>query len=286
MTKLLKQYGDCIGPLSFPMKDQAARELEKMLDTGEYSPLTIQKSVTESILEGERSDVSIISDASPDREGELIDPATLDFTEFRNNPIVAFNHRYDLPPVGKSLWQKHITNSNTWKAKTQYFSRPENHPQESEWFPDSIFHLVQNGGMKGKSVGGAVKWREPTQEDADKFRFSLNDVNRISEKAIVYEYSCCPLAMNKNAVVEAVTQKSIQLGDEIIQHSFPEIWELVLKARKDEKPEELTATFCKTFDDYQAERKEELKKKMSDFELSVPNFLNEVIARELGRVEI
>ena len=164
----IKTFGDCSGPLDFPMSTEDARELEKKLDSGEWSPIRIQKSnAFESVLVGERSEISIISDESLDRDGEIIDPQSINFKKFQGNPIVAWNHNYEIPPLGKSLWQKLCT-GGIWKAKTQYASRPESLPKDSSWFPDSVFHLIKSGTLNAKSIGGAVKWREVTKEDIDK----------------------------------------------------------------------------------------------------------------------
>ena len=62
MAKFHKAYGNCSGPLDFPMQDTEARELEQMLESGDWSPFKLQKGESlESILDGERSDVSVIN---------------------------------------------------------------------------------------------------------------------------------------------------------------------------------------------------------------------------------
>ena len=119
----LKEYGTCQGPLDFPMQDEDARELEKKLESGEYSPIKLTKSEFEYFHEGERADVSIINDASIDKDKEIVDPDSLDFKNFRKNPLVTYNHNYDAAPVGKSIWQKKV--GGVWKAKTVYTDRPQ-----------------------------------------------------------------------------------------------------------------------------------------------------------------
>src|SRR5262249_56337187 len=103
----LKQYGDTEGPLGFPMSDKAARELDALLRTlpeRDYKHAIVEKATTE-LSPGERADVSWISTESADRQGEIVLAGGLDDTPFKHNPIVTLAHRYDLAPIGRSLWR-------------------------------------------------------------------------------------------------------------------------------------------------------------------------------------
>lgn len=281
-----KIYGDCIGPLDFPMSDEGARDLEKKLDSGEYAPFRfIKNNAFESFNAGERADISVISDASLDKDGEVIDPDSLNFSQFQKNPVVAFNHRYDLPPVGKSMWQKKTATG--WKAKTRYLDRPKEHPSEESWLPDTLFHLVKSGSMKGKSIGGAVKMRQPTQDDANRLGFDLNKCKAISDSVEVWEYSVCPIGANHNSVVEAISKSQICIEKSILQSEMPEVYEAVKKYLTSEISEEemLEAGAFKTLNEFNSDNVVALKNIETELIGRLPGIVDQAYKRIMGIVE-
>lgn len=281
MSTLHKAFGQTLGPLGFPVTDTEARELEKHLESGEWEKFALSKSDSfESLLPGERSDISVITDPSVDRVGDVVDPDSLDFAKYQKNPVVAWDHNYEMAPIGKSLWQKKLA-GGIWKAKTQYLERPTSLPEKTEWVPDTIFSMMQQGSLKGKSVGGAVKWREPTQEDADRLKFDLKSCKRISEKAIVYEYSVCAQACNPKAMVEQISKGYFQLGN--LAKSFPEVVELLEKAEKQDAP--IIIDSFKSSDQLKYEQQLELKKRINIMILESDNLIDDILKRKMGRVE-
>jgi len=220
--------GMATSPLNTPLKDEDAREIEKLLDTGEYSPFRHFVAKSEGFFPGERSDISVISDDSVDSDKEVFVPNTLKFDRFQKNPIVAYGHNYKIAPIGRSLWQKQI--NGQWKAKTQYASKPSDYPVDKEWFPDSIFHMVKEGFLPGKSIGGVAKFREPTAEDFTK-NVHWTGAKRITTDVQVFEYSVVSLQSNKNAIVQAVAKGLVFFPDEVLS-DFPELEDFI-KSKKD-----------------------------------------------------
>lgn len=284
MADFNKAFGTCTGPLSFPMTDEDARDLEKKLESGEYSPFRLQKAdAFEGLFEGERSDISIITDASIDKEGDVVDAETIDFKTFeKNGSVVAFNHNYNIPPIGKALWFKKCT-GNVHKAKTQYTSRPDTHPKDAVWFPDSIFHMIKAKTLNGKSLGGAVKWGQPTQEDADRLGFDLNKANRISKKAIVFEYSVCPIAMNNNAIVEAISKSAFTIPEDILSTDFPEVYLALQELQKNSPNIPFIKSFTSASDFIKAKQAEQ-KQKVADLKKEIPSMVNDSLSRLMGKV--
>lgn len=279
-----KSFGTCIGPLDFPMSDEGARDLETKLESGEYSPFRFAKSdAYESFSENERSDISVITDGSIDKEGEVIDPDSIDFTEFRKNPVVAFNHNYDLPPVGKSIWQKK-TNVG-WKAKTQFNSRPKEHPEKEAWFPDTLFHMIKSGSMRGKSIGGAMKMRQPTQEDADRLGFELSKCKRISEKIEIWEYSVCPIGVNNNAIVQAISKSEINLSEDFIKNEMPEVFEALKKFLPNKVEEVLEAGNFRTLNEFNREQQIAINEVEARLIGQMPSYIDQAYKRLMGLVE-
>jgi hypothetical protein len=211
MPDFLKQYGDTEGPLGFPMSDKAARELDALLRTlpdRDYRRAVVEKATTE-LSPGERADVSWISTESQDRQGEIVLAGGMDDTHFKHNPIVTLGHRYDLAPIGRSLWRRKVRDGQMRgiKAKTQYPPRPADWPDDV-WAPDAAFGLVQTGLMTGKSIGFlTLKAHAPNDHEIAQ-KPLLKDVSRIVDEWLLLEYACTWLPVNQDAVVEAVSKGS------------------------------------------------------------------------------
>ena len=96
MSKTLKAWGaDTLGPLNSPMTDEFAKKQEELLETGEYTHVTLAKPNSfEAFIERERADISIITDESIDKEGDVVTSKSIDFETlgFRKNPVVSYNH--------------------------------------------------------------------------------------------------------------------------------------------------------------------------------------------------
>ena len=219
MPEFLKAYYDTEGPFGIPMRDRQAQALDALVKDlprePPYEPhLAVVEKGPSELLPGERADVSWISEESVDRQGEIVLAAGMDDSHFKLNPIVTMQHAYWMPPVGRSLWRKRVRDGALVgiKAKTQYPQRPDAWPADS-WPPDVAFALVQNGLLRGKSVGFLpTKARRPTEEEIQQSP-ALAKVSFIIEKWILLEYACVYLPAQQNAVVEAVS-KGMTLPEE------------------------------------------------------------------------
>ena len=189
------------GPLGFPDTSEQARQLEQDLITAEKEGLTYTKSVsysTPDLLQGERADISTISNETVDADKEVVSAKGLDFTAYRKNPAVYWDHDYSQPPVGRCAWVK--AQGEQWKAKTIYPSRVEG--QQGEFFPDTVWALVSQGVVNGKSIGFVgLEARAPTQQEID-LRPELAKAKRIITKSRVFEYSVCYNPANQDCLVE------------------------------------------------------------------------------------
>ena len=288
MTKLLKEWGaDTLGPLNTPLKDEFARKQEELLETGEYTHVTLAKSNSfEAFIERERADISVITDETIDKEGDVITSKSIDFDTlgFRKNPVVSYNHDYNIPPVGKSIWQKTV--GTVTKAKTQYISRPESLPESVEWFPDSIFHMIKSGVMRGKSLGGLIKYRASTQEDFDS-NPNWKGAKRIAERTLVFEYCVCPIGINSNAIVEMVSKSLITIPDDILYRDFSEIADKI-KAIHDDikiKNELPLIKSVVTLKQIKEERKDAIEEIINQCIKQTPSLIDATIKRAMGRVE-
>jgi len=286
MTKTLKSWGaDTFGPLNTPMSDEYAKKQEELLDTGEYTHVTLSKANSfEAFIEREKADISIITDESIDKEGDVIPSKSVDFDTlgFRKNPIVSYNHNYDIPPVGKSLWQK--SSGGVTRAKTQYISRPESLPENVEWFADSVYHMIKSGVLRGKSLGGLIKYRAPTQKDFDS-NPSWQGAKRIVEKYLIFEYSVVSIGANTHAIVEMISKSLISIPEDILNRDFGDIADEIKAIHEDIRIKD-TVLLIKnvvTLEQIKSERKQAIEKIISKCVSLTPDLIDDTIKRAMGR---
>ncbi len=187
------------------MPDTLAKSLDALLKTLPKECQSLRRKATTpdstEVVKGERADVSMVSVESVDREGDVVLAKGVDLTYFQKNPIVTFAHKYDELPVGKAQWIKSVPGGI--KAKTSYATRPDT--WEGSWLPDAILALIQQGILKGKSIGFLpTKIRQFTREET-KSRPDWTDATCV-ESCVLLEYACCALPVNQDALVEVVSK--------------------------------------------------------------------------------
>lgn len=205
----LADYGTTEGPLGLPCTEQQAFALDTLLKALPAADRVVTKAALPSALTtleiGERADVSWISTESIDRYGEIVLAKGLDDSHFKLNPLVPLGHNYWAPPVGKALWWKA---EETGKrkgivAKTHYPPMPESWTPGKAWQPDECFALIQSGLLAAKSIGFiALKKRDSTDDE----RAANPNLRLVVEKWLMLEYSVCPIGVNQEATVAAVSK--------------------------------------------------------------------------------
>jgi hypothetical protein len=212
---------NCEGPLGFPMTDAQARALDAILkslprDTAyAYRKAVVARPPTE-LNPGERSDVSWISTEVVDRQGEVVRARGMNDAQFAANPLVTLGHAYWLPPVGKSLWRKHVKDGDQKgiKAKTAYPARPAAWPEADPWPPDKVLALVQAGLLQGKSIGFLpLKVHAPGERELDEAGWQ--GCSLVIDEWLLLEYACVFLPANQNALVEAVSKGDLDLPPDL-----------------------------------------------------------------------
>lgn len=238
-----KAYGDCTGPFGFPMRTEDAYDAEQAIKNQpkevrdsfkttlmgrDGQPYVVEGYARRFVLakaiefnDGEHADVSIITTDSVDRDREVVLPRSLNFDQFRKNPVVPYSHDYSKPPVGRCQWVTMTTTAEGegWKAKTRYTPRPVSHPEAAEWFPDTIWQFVREGDMRGKSIGFIPRnLRTPTSSEI-LARPDWKNAARLIDGATVLEYSPCTLQANPDALVQAVAKarhKGMVISDDTL----------------------------------------------------------------------
>jgi len=210
MKNRQKQPGLVEGPLGFPMREESAREIDELLkaqpsgEEYEYRHLSVAADDVRTD-EDARTDTSFITTDALDRDREVVLPGGGDFAQFRKNPVVTFAHRYNELPVGRALWLKRDEQNGRAGilAKTQYAAKPDDWG-DAPWQPSAVWAWVQQGILKGKSIGFLpTQVRPPTEKDL-KARPDWANVGLIISKWLMLEYAVAPVPSNPDALVQSI----------------------------------------------------------------------------------
>lgn len=182
-------------------------ELSKGLPSGcEYRTKALHTDVQ--FEPGERAEVSILSANSVDNSNEVVLPQGIRLERFnKTNRPVYWNHDQTLPCVGNCQWIK--IHKNTLRGKTIYPERVNKTNNDSPFWLDSIWDLMQVGLARAKSIGfkPLKPLREPTHDELAehpewKGAGIWDDIELV-------EYSCVNVGCCDDAILEAINSKSI-----------------------------------------------------------------------------
>ncbi len=112
---------------------------------------------------------AIISSGQPDRHGEIVDQASWNLEEYKNNPVVLAFHDHYQPAIGKAL-EIFVNTEGMLEAVIQFAAK------EYE-FAATMFKLYAGGFMRAFSVG----FTSDNFEEANGFRILKNNT--------LYEFS-------------------------------------------------------------------------------------------------
>ncbi len=168
---------------------------------------TLAASLTKAEGEGVKVEATITTE-SIDRDGEVLVSQGMDASEFEANPVVFYNHDY-AQPIGR------ISDLRRGKGKVdatiEFAKRPADF--EGSYFPEFVESLVEQGIVKGISVGfvplpGGV--RRASKKDEDDYG---KTVRQVYSKWKLLEVSVAPLPANATALVSAVRKGVVNAND-------------------------------------------------------------------------
>ena len=177
-----------------------ARRIDAVLPTipNELRRLATKAATTTEVSGSERTDVSVITTSTPDRDREIVLASGIELDEYRANPIVLFSHNQDIP-CGRCLWIKPTESGLT--AKSHYPQRPAEYV--GEWNPDYVFSLILAEVLKGKSIGFLpLEIRDPEIEELQLYP----DLERVITRSLLVEYSVVSCPSNPRALIEAINK--------------------------------------------------------------------------------
>lgn len=147
-----------------------------------------------------RGFTAVINTDEVDSDGEVLIPDGMDATSFRG--AILWNHDSNRP-IGKQVGDFRRYKDRV-EAECEYAVRPATHPKDAEWFPDTVKALVEQGIVKGVSVGFMPLkggFRQARREDVAKYGPECHTVHH---RWRVIEWSPTPLNANPGAVIMAV----------------------------------------------------------------------------------
>lgn len=130
----------------------------------------------------------IASTASIDRQGDSIDQAGWDLTNFKSNPVLLWAHDYSSLPIGK-IWEIGV-NGNQLEAEFEFA------PEEANPKAAQIQKLYDGGFVNASSVGLIPKERN----------------GHVITKAELLELSLVPVPANQEALRLAISSKSVDVS--------------------------------------------------------------------------
>lgn len=134
-----------------------------------------------------------------DRDGEVLISQGMDASEYEKNPVVFYNHDY-AQPIGKISDIRR--GDGKIDATIQFAQRPEGF--EGSYFPEFVESLVEQGIVKGISVG-FVPLEGGTRRASSKDQSDYGDeVKTVFSKWKLLEVSVAPLPANGDALVQSV----------------------------------------------------------------------------------
>ena len=105
------------------------------------------------VEEGERAVVSLISTATQDRDGEILDPKGVDLTHYKKNPVVGYAHDIYGGMCSSPDPDKIIGKGKVYLEDDKLMGEITFEPVEINEFADKILKKVDFGTLRATSVG-------------------------------------------------------------------------------------------------------------------------------------
>jgi len=171
----------------------------------------VRKQVTEGINElGEREFDAVISNNSVDADGDILMPLGCDMSKFLKNPVVLFGHVHNQPPVGKIIALKVTEKEISARIKMAETA-----------FAEELWSLIKGGFIRAHSIGFTIKdavirGTKEFNEFIIKNHMQVTDnCNRIIKSFTLYEDSVVSIPSNSEALITAISTKSINISDKL-----------------------------------------------------------------------
>lgn len=148
---------------------------------------TFFKGLVSEVKENGIVSVAVATDASIDRDGEIVDPKGLDTQNFERNPVLLWAHDYRQEPIGKVLEIRKEGDRVLFQPQLAIDISPR---------AKMYFEMIKAGILSAFSIGFIPKeWSDRDNGSGGK--------NRVFTKSELLEISLVPVPANPNALVLA-----------------------------------------------------------------------------------
>jgi len=160
----------------------------------------------------EKTIIAEVTNTGMDFDNEVIYTQGIDLSVFSKIPTIYWNHNYSTPPVGKGLEISSSVDKMHMKIKIA-----------DTTFAQEIWKLLQGGFLKSCSIGFITKSKliKGTKEFTDFVKeksLSISDkVQTIVKECILIENSIVGMPCNSDALVTAISSKSLKVSDEVMK---------------------------------------------------------------------
>jgi len=237
----------------------------------------------------ERTVVALISTMDEDSDNDVIIPSGADLKRFTKNPVIHINHSYKVEDVvGKAVALS--VQEDGILAKIQFASTPK---------AEDCWNLVKNGYVSANSIGFLIK--EAYYAGTEEFKRFVkenkikvnNTCRRIISKFELLESSIVSIPANPEALMQAISAKSITLSEDTIKElDLPKVV-VIEKIVEPEAPKavEVVIEAPKAISEDISEVKEEVKtiiteKEVMEVQIEVKEVIPEVIPEVVPVVEV
>lgn len=139
-----------------------------------------------------------------DRDGEVVIAQGMNASEYLTNPVLFYNHDYNLP-VGRCLSLERRPTSIV--AEFKFAERPDDFV--GPFFPEFVASMVGQGIVRGVSIGYTAEnggIRRATPDDRKRWGDS---VHTVFNKWKLMEISVAPMQCNPGALISAVRKGAV-----------------------------------------------------------------------------
>lgn len=205
--------------LSRHQSDSTCKEFSSTLTIPQIK--TLMKKIGLKFKEGDENRIVPIrfTDASLDRDGEVILPKGVKLENFRNDPVILLQHNSRVFPIGRSLKTEFVKSEDSVIGHVFFFDDETDRTGVSE----NTFRMVEGGALRAASIGFRVirdKIRRATPKDVEAFGIVEDGI--IFEEVELMELSIVTIGSNPNSGVMDLKKSWIKDTNESVVNKFIE----------------------------------------------------------------
>jgi len=138
------------------------------------------------------------NDERPDGHGDVV-LQNWDFTDYLNNPLLCYNHRWDALPIGNCVaWEVVERTESDYSGPALKLLAVFATREQNEW-ADSCHRLVRARFLRAGSVGFVSRRVIDVKDAEERAALGLGRYGYVLDDNVLYEYSVTTLGANSGA---------------------------------------------------------------------------------------